>query len=102
MEYFFNIKNETTEEEIDLFLYSMFEQKIMVVLNINLVGYTESFFNLIKFKKILDKYRNYSKEYIDHTNVLINNQLVVLILQTILTIFQPERPVLIEFKEYFN
>jgi hypothetical protein len=99
MEFFFNVQNNSTEEEMDCFLYTLFEQKIRVVLILDLSEYSESFFNLIKFKKLLDKYREYSREYLEHTIVIINNKLLILILEIILAIFQPERPVLIEFKE---
>jgi hypothetical protein len=73
----------------------MFSTNKKVVLNIDLREYTESYFHLFKFKGVLDKYREYSREYILYTNVIIDNDLITTILKILLIFFEPENPVYI-------
>ena len=96
MDIFFDITNNTTIDEIDLFLWRTFNNtNKKVILNINLREYTDSYFHLLKFKGVLDKYREYSREYILYTNVIIDNDLLTTILKILLIFFEPENPVYI-------
>ena len=95
MDIFFNINNSTNINDVDLFLSRMFSTNKKVVLNIDLREYTESYFHLFKFKGVLDKYREYSREYILYTNVIIDNDLITTILKILLIFFEPENPVYI-------
>jgi len=93
MDVYFNISDTTTVEEIDVFLYDVFRTKQKVILNLSLVDYTKSYFELFVFKKVLDKYRSYSKKYIMYTNIAINNAFVVWVLELLVLLFKPENPV---------
>ena len=93
MDVYFNIDDTTTIEEIDIFLYDVFLTKQKVILHINLTEYSRSYFELFVFKKVLDKYRSYSKKYILYTNITINNAFVVWVLELLLLFFKPENPV---------
>ena len=93
MDVYFDIRDTTTIEEIDAFLYEVFRAKQKVILNLSLVDYTKSYFELFGFKKVLDKYRDYSKKYIMYTNITINNSFVVLVLELLVLFFKPENPV---------
>jgi hypothetical protein len=101
MDIYFDITNNTTIDEVDSFLWRTFgvNNNIItnkkVILNINLREYTDSYFHLLKFKGVLDKYREYSREYILYTNVIIDNELITTILKILLIFFEPENPVYI-------
>ena len=95
MDFYFNINNSTNINDVDSFLSRMFSTKKKVVLNINLREYSISFFHLFKFKAVLDKYRDYSREYILYTNVIIDNEIIRILLRTLLIFFEPENPVYI-------
>ena len=101
MDIFFDITNNTTIDEIDSFLWRIFgvNNNIItnkkVILNINLKEYTESYFHLLKFKGVLDKYREYSREYILYSRLIIDNKLITILLRTLLIFFEPENPVYI-------
>ena len=93
MDVYFNIGDTTTIEEVDVFLSEVFGTKQKVILNLNLAEYSRSYFDLFCFKKVLDKYRPYSKKYIKYTNITINNAFVVWVLELLLLFFKPENPV---------
>lgn len=87
--------NTTTIQDVDSFLSRMFITNKKVVLNIDLREYTESYFHLFKFKVVLDKYREYSKEYILYSRLIIDNEIIRFLLKTLLIFFEPENPVYI-------
>ena len=93
MDVYFNIGDTTTVEEIDAFLYDVFRTRQKVILNLSLAEYSRSYFELFVFKKVLDKYREYSKKYIMYTNITINNAFVAFVLELLLLFFKPENPV---------
>jgi hypothetical protein len=93
MDVYFNIGDTTTVEEIDVFLSEVFRTKQKVILNLNLAEYSRSYFELFVFKKVLDKYRAYSKKYIMYTNITINNAFVAFVLELLVLFFKPENPV---------
>ena len=93
MDVYFNIDDNTSPEEADMFLSEMFRTKQKVILHINLAEYSRSYFDLFCFKKVLDKYRSYSKKYIVYTNININDAFVVWVLELLLLFFKPENPV---------
>lgn len=93
MDVYFDIDDTTSPEEADIFLSEVFRTKQKVILHINLTEYSRSYFDLFCFKKVLDKYRPYSKKYIMYTNITINNAFVVWVLELLLLFFKPENPV---------
>ena len=93
MDVYFNIGDTTSPEEADMFLSEVFRTKQKVILHINLTEYSRSYFDLFCFKKVLDKYRSYSKKYIMYTNITINNAFVTFVLELLLLFFKPENPV---------
>ena len=93
MDVYFNIDDTTSPEEADMFLSEVFRAKQKVILNLSLAEYSRSYFDLFCFKKVLDKYRPYSKNYIMYTNITINNTFVVWVLELLLLFFKPENPV---------
>ena len=93
MDVYFNIGDTTSPEEADMFLSEVFRAKQNVILNLNLAEYSRSYFDLFCFKKVLDKYRSYSKKYIMYTNIAINNAFVTFVLELLLLFFKPENPV---------
>jgi hypothetical protein len=74
-------------------LSEVFRAEQKVILHINLTEYSRSYLDLFCFKKVLDKYRPYSKKYLMYTNITINNTFVVLVLELLLMFFKPENPV---------
>ena len=100
MDVYFAIGDTTTVQEIDVFLYDVFSTRQKVILHLSLVDYTKSYFELFVFKKVLDKYRDYSKKYIMYTNITINNTFVVLVLELLVMFFKPENPVF--FDEFLS
>ena len=97
MEYSFTITNSTTEDEVDLILANIFKHKKLVILNINLKEYSLNLFKLMKFKRVLDKYRSFSKLYLEYTNLLVNDSILTDILRLLLLVFQPEKPVYLSY-----
>ena len=101
MDVYFNMNNHSTIQDVDSFLWRTFNTNNTdninkkVVLNIDLREYTESYFHLFKFKVVLDKYREYSREYILYSRLIIDNKLITIILKTLLIFFEPENPVYI-------
>ena len=93
MDVYFNIGDMTSPEEADMFLSEVFRAKQKVILNLSLAEYSRSYFELFVFKKVLDKYREYSKKYIMYTNITINNAFVAFVLELLLLVFKPENPV---------
>ena len=93
MDVYFNLDDTTSPEQADIFLSEVFRTRQKVILNLSLVDYTKSYFELFVFKKVLDKYREYSKKYILYTNITINNSFVALILELLVMFFKPENPV---------
>jgi len=93
MDVYFDIGDTTTVEEVDVFLSEVFRSQQKVILNLSLTEYSRSYFELFVFKKVLDKYREYSKKYILYTNITINNSFVALILELLVMFFKPENPV---------
>ena len=93
MDVYFNIGDTTSPEQADVFLSEVFSTKQKVILNLSLVDYSKSYFELFGFKKVLDKYRDYSKKYIVYTNITINNAFVVFVLELLVRFFKPENPV---------
>jgi len=87
--------NTTTINDVDSFLSRMFTNNTKVVLNIDLREYSNSYFHLFKFKAVLDKYREYSREYILYTRIIIDNVFIRILLKTLLIFFEPENPVYI-------
>jgi len=96
MDVYFNLSDTTTIEEVDVFLSEVFRTQQKVVLHLSLVDYTRSYFELFVFKKVLDKYREYSKKYILYTNITINNSFVAFVLELLVMFFKPENPVLFD------
>jgi hypothetical protein len=93
MDVYFNLDDTTSPEQADIFLSEVFRTRQKVILNLSLAYYTRSYFELFVFKKVLDKYREYSKKYILYTNITINNSFVALILELLVMFFKPENPV---------
>ena len=93
MNVYFDIGDTTTIEEVDVFLSEVFRTRQKVILNLSLAEYSRSYFEIFVFKKVLDKYREYSKKYILYTNITINNSFVALILELLVMFFKPENPV---------
>jgi hypothetical protein len=82
-------------QDLETRLINIFKKKQIVEFIIDLTEFN-NFFELIKVKILLDKYRPYSKLYLKSTTIIIkNNEILKNILVWLLSIFKPEKEVFI-------
>ena len=92
----FQITNTTTPETLDTFFTELWRTEPKVHLLMDTTGCDISLGKALSLKQVLNKHRNNSKRYIDHTTLLVKSSVVSTILKTALFVLRPERPVRIE------
>ena len=87
------ITNDINNDQICLILDTIFNKKKKFILNLNLTEYTNGVFSLLKFKEVLEKYRPLTRKYLIHTNIILDNEFVVVVLRIVTAMFKPDKPV---------
>lgn len=96
----FQITDRTTADTLDIYLTDLWKAKSKVHLLIDTTQCDISLRKVLSLKTVLNKHRCYSKQYVDHTTLLVKSRMVSSILKTALVILRPERPVHIEVASY--
>ena len=92
----FKITDTTTPSDMDSFFYDVWSRNVSVYLLLDTTSCKKvSLTRILSIKTVLNKHRNNSKKYIDHTTILVKSRLVKNILRVGLSILRTERPVYI-------
>jgi hypothetical protein len=93
----FRITDTTTPNDMDSFFYDVWSRNKNVYILLDTTSCKNvSLTRILSIKSVLNKHRNNSKKYIDHTTILVKSRLVKNILRVGLSILRTERPVYIE------
>ena len=87
------ITNNINNDQICLILDKIFNKGEKFILTLDLTAYTNGIFSLLKFREVLEKFRPLTRKYLIHTNIILDNDLVVGILRVVTVMFRPDRPV---------
>ena len=92
----FKITDTTTPNDMDSFFYDVWSRNKNVYILLDTRSCKNiSLTRIISIKNVLNKHRNNSKKYIDHTTILLKSRLIKNILRVGLSILKTERPVYI-------
>lgn len=89
----FTITPNTTADTLDVFFTNLWKTKPKVHLLIDTTQCDVSLSKALTLKNVLNKHRPNSRQYIDHTTLLVKSNVISAILKTALFILRPERPV---------
>ena len=92
------ITNTTTPETLDKLFAELWKPKRKIHLIMDTTGCDISLKKALSLKSVLDKHREQSKKYVNHTTLFVKSRIVKTIMNTALVVLRPERPVYISIK----
>ena len=95
---YIQITNRTNPDVLDELFAELWKPKNKFHLIIDTTGCDISLNKALSIKHVLDKHREQSKKYVDHTTLLLKSIIVKIIMTTALVVLRPERPVYIRVK----
>lgn len=87
------ITNAMTPETLDKLFIELWKPKHKVHLVMDTTRCDISLRKALSLKNVLDKHREHSKKYVDHTTIIVKSRMVRTILNMALHVLRPERPV---------
>lgn len=96
--YYFTVENNTKPEDLDLYfqiLWNLKPSKNSLHLVIDVTQCQLTLSRALSIQGVLNKHRAQSKQYIHHSTILVTSKVVKNILNTVLFIVRPERPVIV-------
>src|SRR6056300_1313066 len=90
------ITDETTPEDLDGYFTQIWKHQKRVILVFDTTQCCHlSLRRALKIKSVLNKHRENSRKFIDHSQILVKSNFVKNVLRTALCIIRTERPVIV-------
>ena len=90
------ITDETTPEDMDRYFTQIWQHKKKAILVFDTTQCSNvSFRRAMRMKSVLNKHRENSRRFIDHSQILVKSNFVKNVLRTALCIIRTERPVFV-------
>ena len=91
------ITDETTPEDLDGYFTQIWKHQKRVILVFDTTQCCHlSLRRALKMKSVLNKHRENSQKFIEHSNIMVKSNLAKNILRTALAIIRTERPVYVQ------